>query len=519
MQTGRHHITRELFALLAILLLLIAALWLARLAEPTPLQRADQLFVAGHYHAALRAYHALVAPSPDSDSGKPSAETLLRLGMVYTVRGDHQQAESFLRHALDAGLPGVERNRALLYLGAVLYCEERPEEAARVLAGISFSDSPTAGVAAVVRAEWELRQQNNAAAARSYRAALAHPLPLDWFPLVSYRLALLRAASEGEAESARNELETVATLYARGESKAMARALGADPAIVTPPDPLLTPLLPDTGGSAGRLLAVLASRPEVRPQLLGQFCLEQGWYELAEAQFAQVAPDTPTALLATAHTAYSRWRSGEHQAGMHQLETLVAAHPDNPRLRTMLALIYLWQNDLDAARTQIAILTEEHPLMPEVYLAWAHWYTIQSDYANASKGYQQAMLLATATLPEQQGHYALLRARFHLSTTHAMCREGLATAEDAATALPTSGEAWATLAATRYYCTDFQGAADAARTAHQHGAGARATYYLGVALLELGDYTAARRALISTADLAPASVWRERAEEKLRRVP
>lgn len=516
------HARRKLPGLLVLLVLLLfaAGAWFLWPADPTPLQRADQLFVAGRYHDALQTYRAL-ADHPATDTPPTEqAETLLRLGMVYTVRGEHLQAETFLRGALDAGLSNDSHDLALLYLGTTLYHDDRAAEAARVLAHLRSPGSPAGGVAAVVRAEGELRQRNYTTAADFYRAALSGSLPLDWFPLASYRLALLRAAGdESEANATRETLETVAAHYARGDTRAMARVLHIDPANIAAPDPLLTPLLPDMGGNAGRLLSLLSADTETRPQLLGQFYLEQGYYELAEAQFARVNPNSSNALVAAAHAAYSRWRSGERLSGTRQLEALVAAHPDNPRLRTMLALIYLWQNDLDSARTQIATVTEAHPLSPDIYLAWAHWYTIQSDYASASKGYQQATRLAAAALPERQGDYLLLRARFHLSTTYAMCREGLSVAEQSTAALPTSADAWAALAATRYSCTDFAGAVAAARTAHQQGAGAEATYYLGAALLELGDYAAARRTLIATVDLAPASVWRERAEEKLLRLP
>ena len=46
-------------------------------------------------------------------------------------------------------------------------------------------------------------------------------------------------------------------------------------------------------------------------------------------------------------------------------------------------------------------------------------------------------------------------------------------------------------------------------------ASAEASYYLGRALAALGDRPAARRALISAADLAPRSLWRERAEAQI----
>jgi Flp pilus assembly protein TadD len=96
-----------------------------------------------------------------------------------------------------------------------------------------------------------------------------------------------------------------------------------------------------------------------------------------------------------------------------------------------------------------------------------------------------------------------------------VCESGLPAAEYAALRLLEDSDVWTTLAAARYHCHDFGGAVGAAQKARALGAGAEASYYLGVALLEQGNDKEARQALNRAADLEPTSVWREYAEQKL----
>lgn len=92
-------------------------------------------------------------------------------------------------------------------------------------------------------------------------------------------------------------------------------------------------------------------------------------------------------------------------------------------------------------------------------------------------------------------------------------------AETAAAAAPEDPQALTLLAAHRYHCGQFAGAAEAARAARRTGGGPDAFYYLGAALAALGDAEQARSALIRAADLAPASDWRRRAELALGMLP
>jgi tetratricopeptide (TPR) repeat protein len=184
----------------------------------------------------------------------------------------------------------------------------------------------------------------------------------------------------------------------------------------------------------------------------------------------------------------------------------------------LLALAYLTVNAGEAAAAEIDAVARLSPGAADVQLAWASWYAAQRDYASAAAAYQQAVLLAA---PVERGRYALLGAQFYLTTTYALCDEGLPLAEAAAQALPADGAALTTLAATYYACAQFAAAAEAARAAQAAGAGAGAdaAYYLGAALAALGETPAARRQLIRAADLAPASIWRERAETMLAYLP
>jgi tetratricopeptide (TPR) repeat protein len=182
----------------------------------------------------------------------------------------------------------------------------------------------------------------------------------------------------------------------------------------------------------------------------------------------------------------------------------------------LLALAYLTVNEGEAAAAAIDAVAQITPGAADVQLAWASWYAAQRDYAAAAASYQQAVLLSA---PVERGRYALLGAQFHLTTTYALCDAGLPLAEFAATADPDAGAVLTTLAALRYACAEFAPAVEAARAAQVAGAGAEATYYLGAALAALGEPAAAREQFIAAADLAPASLWRERAELALEYLP
>ncbi len=451
------------------------------------LRQGDQYFAAGQYYAALQTYTTLAAHVD-------SPEIALRIGIMRAIRGEYDQAEHALWRALHGQLAPDARELAMLYQGYVL---DRRDQAQRAWQVWSWLPSHTwfAGHAHVLRAEGALHYGDYAAAELDYRAALGQPLLADWYMFVIYRLALLQAASNPTAA------QTLLAAVHHPPPVPMARLAF-----------FLKPLLIYSDHDVQQLHRVLQSDPDLRPQLLGQFYLDHNLFALAEAQFTAIAPDSPYAQAAAAYAAYTRWRAGDSAQSLNQLQRLVAAHPDDPRARTLLALVYLNQANTNAARAQINTITALAPTSPDTHLAWAHWYIAQSDYVNASQEYQRVLNQAQ---PEQRGKYALLVARFHLYTTYEICTYGLPAAELAVGSLEDHEEAWTTLAACRYYCADFQGAVAAAQQALQYNAGADAAFYLGLALNAMGERAAARIALKRAADLAPASIWRERAENRL----
>lgn len=477
--------------LLAAALILAAACLLAlRPDARDALREADRLFAAGRYYEALAAYESLA-------SGLPSAQ--LRAGMVHALRGERTAAERALRSAMQRGLAPADYHLALLYLGRALADDGRVDLAASTWRLLEDCRDPAAcayvAPGRALAADEAMARGDYRAAAEGHRAALAAPLPPGWAEHSAYRLALLLAA-DAPADAA--------------------RLLAAAPSAPAPRDPLLAPLLPSAGDGPGRLAAVLAADPALRPQLLGQLYVGLGLYDLAEAQFAQVDPDGPEGLAAAAYAAYARWRAGDAAGGLARLEELVAEHPDEPGARMLLAMAYLTADASDAARDQIDAVASLAPGDPNIELAWASWHAARREYDQAALAYGRALVAAPA---EEQGTYALLAARFHLATTYELCETGLPLAERAAELLPGDPEALSTVAAHRYHCGQFAAAAEAAGAARDAGAGPEAAYYLGVALAALGERDEARAALISAANLAPASDWRRRAETALSLLP
>ncbi|HEU5100098.1 MAG TPA: tetratricopeptide repeat protein [Roseiflexaceae bacterium] len=452
------------------------------------LRHADALFAAGRYHDARAAYAAVLMRAPRL------ATAVLRLGIVYAVRNERAAADEQLAYALSVGLGQGDYDLARLYQGWLAAEAGQHEQAARYWATIG-ERSAWLPVRHVLQAESLLALGDYAGAEAAYRDATPADLPPEWHGLASLRLALLRASSDPAAALA--ELQRAPALAASEPSGAVYGA----------------PLVPAAETDARLLAAALRAPPEQRHLLLGQLYLRARLYGLAEAQFAAVAPGSPSAIAAAAYAAYTRWSAGDRPEGLRRLEALVAAHPSERRARGLLALAYLSSRDPAGAQTQLAIVRAQAPRAPETHLAWAQWYVVQHDYVAAAAEYRRAHDDAA---PEQRGPYALALARFHLDIALDRCETGLPAAEEAARILLNDPRAWTTLASARFGCGDPAGARAAAEQALQHDpASAEASYYLGRALAALGDRPAARLALISAADLAPRSAWRERAESQI----
>ncbi|NNJ13491.1 hypothetical protein EKD04_024505 [Chloroflexales bacterium ZM16-3] len=485
---------KQLLAWVLLLALVVGAG--ALILRPGPrdaLRAADRLFLDGSYYAALRAYQQI--------DPRELPEAALRLGMVRAIRGEHGPAERALRTAMQGGLRPADYQVALIYLGQVLADGGSADLALRTWALADDCRSPDAcayrGPARALAAELALRKGDYVAAEAGYVAALGDPLREGWADLAAYRLALLRAARD-----------PAAAIAAIGRA-----APGADMIA----EPLLAPLLPADTGWRAELAAALTADAESRPQRLGQIYLSQGLYDLAEIQFAQVRPESPSARAAAVYAAYARWMSGDRTTGLAQLEQIVKNRPDDPQARMLLALAYLSTDASDAALAQIDVLARLIPGTPDIHLALASWQAARHEYPQASQEYSLA--IAQSGDPRRRGRAALLGAQFHLATAYDLCAGGLPLAEAAVAALPDDSVAWTTLAAHQYYCGQVDKAAASAQHAVDSGGDAESAYYLGASLAALGQQDRARRELIRAADMAPASAWRERAEKALALMP
>lgn len=469
------------------------------------LSEADTRFTNGHYLEAFHDYSRLDNQYPDS------ADIVLRLGISLTIRGEYALAEAKLRRALWLGLENRQHDLALLYTSVCLREQHLPLEALRVWDRAS-ENSSLIGIEHILRGEWEVRQGHALSATAEYRAATAYPLPSDWLPLVAYRLALFDAA--GSPDTSRANLAEFFARYAPWSETDGPFSYHLF-AMTTPPNPFLSPLIPNGAGDVGQFLAILNTTEPERFQLLGQWYLDRQLYGLAQIQFEQAIADTPQGVLAAAYGAYARWRAGNGDEEIDRLKQIADEHPETMQARLLLTLIYMEQDDHYAVRRQMRLLDRTHPQSPDVSLLQAKWYVRQSDYASASEAYQNALQHAPDS---RRGRLALLAAQFYLETSYRVCDIGEPSAEYAARRLPNDSPAWTTLAAVRYACRDFAGSVTAARRAVEHEGGAGAVYYLGAALAEQGSEDEARELLVQAADSDPDSVWRVRAEEKLARL-
>ena len=472
-------------------------------------QAAEELWRAGRYYEARAAYAHLV---PD----QPLAQ--LRLGMIYVLRGERGPAERAIRSAMQRGLSNADYQLALLYLGRALADDGRSELATRTWLLLEACHPAQVcryrAVARLLTADLALTEGSYAQARIGLQAALAEPLPVAWAHYARYRLAILEAATDPQAALGLLAPPTDTNSEWRMENGACRAALPDalnrqnrcemlnrswyEPQSAI--DPWLDPLLPTVGHGPEELHRLLATPPEQRSQLLGQFYMAQGFPHLAEAQVAALSRDR------TLYAAVARWRTN---GNVQELEALATTYPDQWRMGLLLTMAYLKDNADAAATHQLEILAKTQPATAELELVRASWHLMRGEYEEAHQAYQRALDLAPV---EHQGDYALLVARFHLSTTYELCSGGLRAAEIAARARPDDATTLSLLAAYRYYCDQPAAAAQAADVAWQAGAGAEAAYYLGLSLASLGERQAAREALIRAADQAPASAWRQRAE-------
>lgn len=463
----------------------LLAIWQAALLilHPDPrdaLRQADALFDRGRYTEALAAYRALPL----------RAEVAARIGMLETIRGDYNSAARSFGRAIRQGVSGPEYDLVRLGQGYLAAADGAADEAARfwhmILPGSRF-----AGPAAVLAGNWRVQIRDYGGAEWFYRSALEQGLPDIWQRAVHLRLALLRASSDPAGAQAE--------LAAREQPVAL-------------PEPyalrFVLPLLHDNPRQAVELTAALAERPPQRDRLLGRMYLDADLPDLALGRF--VAAGEPVAA------AYARWRMGDRQGGLAALAALADARPNDPELPPLLVMMYLSQGQSEQAGLVLAQALADAE-RPSVLLAQAQWWVAQREYLAAAAAYQHALDQAPA---EQRGAYALLQARFQTFAGVQVCSVGRAAAAEATRLLPDDPRAWKSLADVLITCGEALPAIAAAeQSVRLDPADAEAAYHLGRAYILSGDPESARTALMRAADLAPASVWRVRAEQHLQSLP
>jgi Flp pilus assembly protein TadD len=454
-------------------------------AEPE-LREGDRLLLDGHAHAALTTYRHASQRNPDN------ALVWARLGLLYTLRNEPAMAQTALAQALGAGIAGADYDLVRLTQG-VLASRHSGYGDPQAYWQLLTPQTRFASHQAALQADQLLQQARYGEAEALYRQALlANPTPVC-ARTIHYALALLRASSD--PATAKSELALLRALPARSSGD------------------LADLLLHEARADATQLEAVLASDPQLQPQLLGQFYLEQQLYGLAESQFRQVAPEGPLGLAAITFLAYGRWLQGDQAGGIAQLREIVQQYPDQPRARALLALAALGTADLLSAREQLMIIERTAPNEPATHLAWGQWYAAQRDYLAASAAYEQALNRA---LPEDREIYALYLARFHLDADFEVCGAGLAAAETALNTPAPSSAALAVAAQARLVCGDPEGSRRAATAAIERDPTNPEAYYrLGQVLGQIGDSAAARINLIEAADRDLGGVWQQRAENQL----
>ncbi|MFQ3633944.1 tetratricopeptide repeat protein, partial [Roseiflexus sp.] len=402
------------------------------------LRQADALFVEGRYYEAFHAYHRLATRMPSFATAR------LRLGMLLTVRGEAAAASREFGWALHLGLAPADQALARLYQGRAAAALGNADEAAHMWSQIAPS-SALYGLRLVLEAEERLRRDDYAGAEAGYRAALAAGLPDSWRSIAHTRIAALRAGYDPA-----------------GAGNALRMAVAGDRGLRPVEQPLAMPLRPVPRLEAAQLAAILAADATIRPQLLGQVYLDAGWIALAEAQFAIARERGSLTQAAEVYSVYARMSSGDVAIALARLHDLTLAAPDDPRLRTLLALAHLAVHDTQTAFTELREARRLAPDNPDVLLALGVWHATQHDYLVAAAAYDEARRAAPLA---KRGTYALAQAQYHLKTSLQICEKGLPAAREAVALLPDDTQSWLALAQARLACGDATGSRDAAAQA------------------------------------------------------
>lgn len=475
--------------LLALLLVSIGGAALApRLRAATPLRTADQLWRDGRATEAWALYTGLHG----ADALPPYAQ--LRLAGLALERGACGDAELLAAQVLHQ--PTTADDAALAHLIRAECALKRNASQCAGAEWNAIAASPTGdALAQVVQGEHALRNGDLAAATQHLEMALEQPLPPPWTAFAHLRLAQTSSDS------------TVASQH-----------IAAIPATLPTADPATRPLLPlrshELAAQAASVRATLAAPPADQDQLRGQVLLDAGLWQLARAHWDGLAQRDRDEPRPPAYAAYARYQLGERRRATLALRGLGQRFPGDPFIATLRATLVLRTGDANTAILFIERAEMEHPLDPALALVRADILAAQRRYADAIAERRRARNIAPA---QQRARYALALAQQHVDLAYNLCDQGIAAAQDATTLGPNDAQAWHTLAAAQRHCRRYADAIAAAQRGLALAPDDPALqFYAGAALWENDQCEQARAYLLRAADLAPASTWRERAEELLK---
>ena len=484
-----HAATRSAAWLLALLVVALGGAALApRLRAAPPLRTADQLWRDGRATEAWMGYTDL----HQADALPPYAQ--LRLAGLALERGACGDAELIAASILQQ--PATADDAALAHLIRAECALKRsaPQRAGAEWNAIAASATGDA-LAQVVQGEHALHNGDLLTAAKHLEAALQHRLPAPWTAFAHLRLA-----------------------QTSSDPAAAAQHLAAIPAALPTADPTTRPLLPlrphELAAQAASVRAVLAASPADHDQIRGQVLLDAELWQLAAAHWDRVAQRDGDDPRAPTYAAYARYQLGERRSATLALRGLGQRFPGDPFIATLRATLVLETDDANTAGIYVERAEAKHGRDPALALVRSDILAAQRRYADALAERRRARDIAP---PAQRARYALALAQQHLDLAYNLCDEGIAAAQEATTLAPIDAQAWHTLAAAHRHCRRY---ADAIAAAQQGLALApddpALHFYAGAALWENGQRDQARTYLLRAADLAPASTWRERAEEILK---
>ncbi len=484
-----HAAARSVVWLLALLFISIGSAALApHFIASSPLRDADQAWRDGRALEAWQLYTQLA-----QNQGLPP-HAQLRLAGLALERGACGDAELLAAQALTHAI--ARDDAALAHLIRAQCAVKREAWNTATAAWIALdAQSPLRAVAHVLQGEHALGSGDTYPAVKHFERALRHALPAPWTAFAQLRLAQMSV----DRTAAQQHLQFI-------------------PTTLPTPDPSTRPLLPlppsTIVAQAAHLRAVVAAPSAEHDQLRGQHLLNAALWQLAIAHFdhlAQFHPDDPRPR---AYGAYARYQMGERRAATDALRVLHRRFPSDPLVATLRATLALHAGEPATAAAIVDRAAKKQPLDPALALVRSDVLVAQRRYADALAERRRARDIAPAA---QRGRYALALAQHHLDLAYNLCGYGVTAAQEVTALAPTNRQAWQIMAAVHYHCGRYTDAIAAAQQGLVHAPDEPALhFFLGSALWEAKQHDDARHHLIRAADLAPNSLWRERAEDILK---